>query len=253
MLLTTDIGNTNIVAGLFNGEKLIKVVRFETNSKSEARNPKQILSTKFKTYFIEGVIISSVVPSMDKKIEKAVRELFGVRPYFVSSDTFKELMPIKLRNLKEIGADRLVNAYAAREKYGNPLIIIDFGTATTFCAVNKKGDYLGGAIAPGVSISRIALHEKTAKLPLVDIKFPKTVIGDNTVHSMQSGLFWGYIGIAEKMVELFKKQLGKNAKVIATGGLSGIIMSKTDIIDNIDPNLTLDGLRMIWEEIWERI
>jgi len=140
-----------------------------------------------------------------------------------------------------------VNVYAAQKLFGKPLIVIDFGTATTFCAVDKNGAYLGGAIAPGVNLSRSSLHEKTAKLPLVDLKFPKKVIGDDTVSAMRSGIFWGYVGITEKMVRLFKEKLGKNAKVIATGGLAGVIAGKTDIIDTIEPNLTLIGLRMIGE------
>ena len=236
MILAIDIGNTNIVSGLFDGEKLVKTERFETSGK---------INFRLKTYPIDEVVISSVVPSLDRRVEKTVKQLFGVRPYFVSADTFKGLMPIKLRKLKEIGADRLVNVYAAQKKFGKPLIVIDFGTATTFCAVDKKGAYLGGAIAPGVNLSRSSLHEKTAKLPLIDLKFPKKIIGDSTVSAMQSGIFWGYVGITEKMVCLFKEKLGKNTKVIATGGLAGIIADKTDIIDAIEPNLTLIGLKMI--------
>ena len=239
MMLTIDIGNTNIVAGVFNAEKLIKTERFETISNF------QYPMSNFKKYLIDRVIISSVVPSLDKKMAKIVKQLYGVKPYFVSSDTFKGLMPIKLKKMKEIGADRLVNAYAAQKKYGKPLVVIDFGTATTFCAVDKKGAYLGGAIAPGVNLSRSSLHEKTAKLPLIDLKFPKKIIGEDTVSAMQSGIFWGYVGITEKMVRLFKEKLGKKTKVIATGGLAGIIAGKTDIIDIIEPNLTLIGLKMI--------
>ena len=239
MMLTIDIGNTNIVAGIFNGKTLVKTQRFETFGS---------MDLKFSSYPINKVVISSVVPSLDKEIERTIKRLYRVKPCFVSSDTFKGLMPIKLKKLKEIGADRLVNVYAAQKLYGKPLIIIDFGTATTFCAVDKTGAYLGGAIAPGVNLSRSSLHEKTAKLPLIDLKFPKKIIGDDTVSAMQSGIFWGYVGITEKMVRLFKEKLGKSAEVIATGGLAGIIADKTDIIDIVEPNLTLIGLRLIGEK-----
>ncbi|MFA5098386.1 MAG: type III pantothenate kinase [Candidatus Margulisiibacteriota bacterium] len=241
MLLAVDIGNTNTVAGIFNGKTLVKTLRFETMSNF------QYPMSNFRKYKISRAVISSVVPSLDKKMAKIVKQLFGVRPYFVNAGTFRGLMGIKLKKPKEIGADRLVNVYAARRQYGKPLIVIDFGTATTFCAVDKNGAYLGGAIAPGVNLSRSSLHEKTAKLPLIDLKFPKKVIGDDTVSAMRSGIFWGYVGITEKMVALFRKKLGKGAKVIATGGLAGIISDKTDIIDVVEPNLTLIGLRMIGE------
>lgn len=246
MLLAIDIGNTNIVVGWLDGLLVKKVVRFSTSSGDYVKE-----FSKFKKGFTEGVIISSVVPEADKKVAKALKSLFPVNPYFVSSASFTGLMQIMLKNKKEIGVDRLVDSFAAMELYGKPAIVIDFGTATTFCAVNKKGRYLGGAISPGVSISRDALHEKTAKLPLVELKVPKKVIGDSTVSAMQSGIIYGYVGIVEGLVARFKKVLGSRAKVVATGGLAGIISTQTDIIDIVDPDLTLKGLSLIWQKIWK--
>lgn len=247
MLLAIDIGNTNIVAALCENGKVKDSVRFETADKRAFG-----FLSSFKKAFVEGVMVSSVVPKIDKKIASMIEKIYDVRPFFVSADIFAGIMGIGLKNKEEIGSDRLVNAYAAARLYGKPAIIIDFGTATTFCAVDKKGRYLGGAIAPGISISRDALHEKTAKLPLVDLKMPSAVIGRDTVSAMQSGILYGYVGIVEGMVERFKKILGKDAYVIATGGLAGKISSKTDIIKTVDPDLTLKGLYMLWEQIWKK-
>ena len=246
MLLAIDIGNTNIVAALCENGNVKDSVRFETTDK-------RILTflSSFKKAFIEGVVISSVVPKIDKKIASMVVKLYGIKPFFVSAGIFDGIMGIGLEDKKEVGSDRLVNAYAAIRLYGKPAIIIDFGTATTFCAVDRKGRYLGGAIAPGISISRDSLHEKTAKLPLVELKIPSVVIGRDTVSAMQSGILYGYVGIVEGMVKRFKRVLGKDARVVATGGLAGKISSKTDIIKTVDPDLTLKGLYMLWEQIWK--
>lgn len=245
MLLAIDIGNTNIVAALCDNGKIKDSVRFETSDKRVFR-----FISSFKSRLIEGSVISSVVPEMDKKIERIISRIYGIKPLFVTAGIFSGIMGIGLKNRKEIGSDRLVNAYAAVRLYGKPAIIVDFGTATTFCAVDKKGRYIGGAIAPGIAISRDSLHEKTAKLPVVDLEFPSSVIGSNTVSSMQSGILYGYVGIVECLVARFKKILGRNSYVIATGGLAGKISSKTDIIDIVDPDLTLKGLAFLWEKIW---
>ncbi|MCX5749464.1 MAG: type III pantothenate kinase [Candidatus Saganbacteria bacterium] len=246
MLLTVDIGNTNIVAGLFENDRLIKKFRFSTYLNDYK---KQFFS--FKGAFIEGVIISSVVPAVEKNIGRILNRLFGIEPFFLNAATFNGLMKILLKNKNEIGVDRLADSYAAMILYGKPLIVIDFGTATTFCAVDKKGSYLGGAISPGVAISRDALHEKTAKLPLVALKVPVKAIGGSTVSAMQSGIIYGYAGIVESLVKRFREKLGKKTRVVATGGLAGIISSQTDIIDVVDPDLTLKGLNLIWKAIWK--
>lgn len=246
MLLAIDIGNTNIVASLCENGKIKDSIRFETADKRIFK-----FLSSFKKVFIEGAIISSVVPKMDKNIASMIAKIYGVRPFFISAEIFAGIMGIGLKDKKEIGSDRLANAFAAAKLYGKPSIIIDFGTATTFCAVDRKGRYLGGAIAPGVAISRDALHEKTAKLPFVDLKFPSAVIGGNTVLAMQSGILYGYVGIVESLVKRFKKVLGRTSCVIATGGLAEKISSKTDIIDIVDPDLTLKGLAMLWEKIWK--
>lgn len=243
MLLAIDIGNTNIVVGLFDDEKLIKLNRFVTKTDASPDYFFKKLS-QFKKSKINAVIVASVVQLLNKNIRIAIVKLFNLEPLFVNADSFKGLLDIKVKNKNEVGTDRLANAYAAKKLYATPVIIIDFGTATTVCAVDKKGRYLGGAIAPGIAISRDALFEKTAKLPLVDLKFPKKVIGDNTVLAMQSGILFGYLGLIEGLVKRFKKELGYDVKVIATGGLAKIICSKTDIIDKIDMELTLKGLML---------
>lgn len=245
MLLAIDIGNTNIVAALCDRDRIRDSVRFDT---ADPRTSKFL--SMFKGVFVEGAIVSSVVPKMDKTVFQLIQKLYGIKPTFVSAGMFDGIMGIRAQNKKEIGADRLVNAYAAAQIYGKPSVIIDFGTATTFCAVSSSGEYLGGAIAPGVAISRDALHEKTAKLPFVELTFPSSVIGGSTVSAMQSGILFGYVGIVESMVERFKKILGKNAVVVATGGLAEKISSKTDIIMVVDRDLTLKGLDLLWKKIW---
>ncbi len=246
MLLAIDVGNTNIVAALCDSGRVHDLIRFETSDKRAGT-----FLSAYKNIPVEGIIISSVVPKLDGAIRSDIRRVYGAEPIFVSSDIFKGIMDISLPARAEIGADRLVNAYAARIIYGKPAIIIDFGTATTFCAVNAKGAYIGGAIAPGIGISRDALHEKTAKLPLVELKYPKSVIGQDTVSAMQSGILYGYVGIVEGLVGRLKKVLGRGTRVIATGGLAGKISSKTDIIEVVDPDLTLKGLELLWKKIWK--
>jgi len=246
MLLTIDVGNSNIVFGLFKDDILKKKARFGTSPKALRA---ELL--KIKDLFIEGVMVSSVVPELDSLLKRTIIDIFRINPYFVSNHTFKKIMPLRMPKPAEVGADRLVDAYAAKQLYGKPSVVVDFGTATTFCAVNGRGEYLGGAICPGVAVSRDSLHEKTAKLPLVDLKFPGRAIGGDTVSAMKSGLLFGYIGIVEGMVERFRKEMGGRPRVIATGGLAGIIAKGTDIIDIVDPGLTLKGLQMIWGRIWQ--
>jgi type III pantothenate kinase len=196
---------------------------------------------------IEEIVISSVVPPVMYSIEHAIRKYFKKNAMIVGPG-IKTGISIKTENPKEVGADRIVNAVAAHEKYGGPVIIIDLGTATTFCAVSKDAEYLGGLICPGIKISSEALFEKTAKLPRIEIAKPSAVIGKNTVKSMQSGIFYGFIGQIEYIINKMKEETGWNdAKVIATGGLSSLITNETKSIDIFDRNLTLDGLRLIYE------
>jgi type III pantothenate kinase len=253
VLLTIDVGNTNIVAGIFAGDKLLANFRMATDktktSDEIGMTVSQLLSFKGidKTQ-IEDIIISSVVPPVMHTLGNACRRYVGKKPLIVGQD-IKPNINIKYDNPNEVGADRIVNAVAARAKYGAPLIIVDFGTATTFCAVDKNGDYAGGVIATGIKISMDALFEKAAKLPRIEIVPPPSVIGKNTVASMQSGAVYGYVGQVEYMVKRIKEELNASeAQVVATGGLAALIAEHTESIDFVDRLLTLDGLRIIYYE-----
>jgi len=235
MLLAVDIGNTNIVAGLFKGDKIISKQRMLTG-KNAAVNMRGK---------IDAAIIGSVVPRLTYLMAKKIRKKYGVRPVIVNLRSISGLK-IALKNKDQIGIDRLVNAAAVKKLYGSPAVIIDFGTATTFCALDRAGRYMGGAITSGLAISRDVLHERTAKLPAIEIKKPKHAIGQNTLEAMRSGLFYGYVDMVEGMIKRFKAKLGQKAKVIATGGLSKLIASGTKKIDIIDPDLTLKGLNIIY-------
>ncbi|MDI6731821.1 MAG: type III pantothenate kinase [Candidatus Margulisbacteria bacterium] len=248
MLLAIDIGNSNAVFGLFEGNKLVQVWRCETS---------QLKIPRIKNK-IDKVIIASVVPSIDQGFKAKIIKQFSVIPYFVTAQNIP-IIKIKLKKLKEIGADRVVDALAAYKIYGGPVIVVDFGTATTFDVITAKGEYLGGAIAPGITMARDALHAKTAKLPQIELKAPKRVIGNDTVSAMQSGLVYGYAGMVEGMVGKIKSQIPnpksqiiqkskiQNTKiiVIATGGLAPLVCKYTTVIDRIDTELTLKGLRII--------
>ena len=253
MLLAIDVGNTNIVLGAFDGKELIKSFRVAT-SYEKSRDEygmmflQLLLFNGIKTEDIEDVIISSVVPPVMYSLERAITKYLGKKPVVVTNKLDLGL-DIKYENPREVGADRLVNAVAALEKYKTDLIVVDFGTATTFCAVTKEGDYLGGAICPGIKISVEALFSKTSKLPRIELTPTKTVIGKTTVESMQSGVIHGYVGQVDYMVKLMREEMGCSAKVIATGGLSGMISEESTTIDVIEPNLTLDGLRIIYDRL----
>ncbi|MBI5400168.1 type III pantothenate kinase [Candidatus Saganbacteria bacterium] len=248
MLLTVDLGNTNIVFGLFKGEKLVREWRYPT---AAIRYP------AIKTS-IDKIIIASVVPECDSSLRRELYKRYGCLPHFVTAKNIPGLK-IKLKKIKEIGADRVVDAYAALKLYGAPVIVVDFGTATTFDVVSAKGEYLGGVIAPGLSLSRDILHERTAKLPKVTIKAPRKVIGTDTVSALQSGLVYGYAAMVEGMIQRIKSEirnpkfeinyksqtLNSKITVIATGGLAALICKYTDVIDKIDQQLTLKGLQMI--------
>jgi len=241
MLLAIDAGNTNIVFGLFRGKRLMREWRLPTKG---AKLP----SLKEK---LSAAVVASVVPSLDKRLKAWIKKSLKCPCFFVSAANVPGLK-VRPRNKREIGADRVVDALAAWVLYGGPALVVDFGTATTFDAVSGRGEYLGGAIAPGVTLARDALYERAAKLPRVRISAPRRVIGNDTLSAMQSGLVFGYVAMVEGMVARFKKALGQRPKVIATGGLARLICKYTRVVDKIDEKLTLKGLRMIGERIYDR-
>jgi len=252
MILVFDVGNTNIVLGVYEGTELIDFWRIATDKNKTSDEYGMLICQLFqhsglKTKDVKDVIISSVVPNIMYSLEHTVRKFFEVEPLVVGPG-IKTGMNIKYDNPKQVGADRIVNAVAAYDKYGGPLIIVDFGTATTFCAIAENGDYLGGTISPGIKISSDALFQQAAKLPRVELIKPGKVICKNTVNSIQSGIIYGYVGLVEyiikKMMLEFKSD---NVKVIATGGLSTLIASETEYIHKVDKFLTLEGLRIIYD------
>lgn len=251
MLLVIDVGNTNIVVGAFEGEDLVKSWRMSTDYKKSSdeigMTLVQLLAyNSISVSSIEAVIISSVVPQMMFSLERAVKRYLKAEPLIIDSK-IKTGINIMYDNPKEVGADRIVNAVAVHKYYPGNAIIIDFGTATTFCALDKDANYLGGVICPGIKISLDALIERTAKLPKIEIIRPENVIGKNTVESMQSGMVYGYAGQVENIVRLMKEQMGANTRVIATGGIASLIKEASDAIDVLDSHLTLKGLRLIYE------
>ena len=258
MLLAFDIGNSNIVLGLFRDGKLLTNWRIETEQGKSADEYGMLINQLFahegfNTKDVTDVIVSTVVPSMLFTIQHMANKYFGKRPIVIEPGVKTGLI-IKYDNPKQVGADRIVNAVAAYEKYGGPLIIIDFGTATTFCAVSEKAEYLGGTIAPGLKISSDALFEKTSKLPKVELEEPGKVICKNTITSMQAGLVYGHMGVVDYIVRRMKeelKQVSESEKqpiVVATGGLSTMIESGVDCIDYVDKMLTLEGLEIIYRK-----
>jgi type III pantothenate kinase len=252
MLLAIDVGNSNNVIGLFSGEKLLTHWRIRTEWNRTADEywvliKEFILMNKIETETIDDIIIACVVPTLIRTLEEMSRKYFSCEPLIVGPG-IKTGLPILYRNPTEVGADRIVNAVAGFEKYGGPLIIVDFGTATTFDAVSKKGEYLGGAIFPGVQISLEALFKNTAKLPRVDLTVPEHVIGKSTVESIQSGAIYGYVGLIDSMVTRMRAELGQKARAIATGGIGELISSKTETIECFDHFLTLEGLRILYDK-----
>ncbi len=251
MLLVVDIGNSNIVLGTYENKELKRHWRISTDRQRTGDEYGMLINNLFNFHQlqfkdVEAIIISSVVPSLIVPFSKMCERYFHIKPLVVGPGT-KTGICIKYENPREVGADRIVNAVAAYHKYGGPLIIIDFGTATTFCALTEKGDYLGGAIAPGIGISSEALFQRTSKLPRIELKRPKSVICRNTVTSMQSGIIYGAAGQIDEIVRRMKEELGGEAKVIATGGLANLIAEVSSTIDAVEPFLTLEGLRLICE------
>lgn len=251
MLLVIDVGNTNIVLGMYNGDELAHNWRVSTDKSKTTDEYAVLVGSLFTLAGIRlsdvgSVIISSVVPTMTGVLESLARQFFGKDPLVVGPG-IKTGMKIHYDNPREVGADRIVNAVAAYEKYRSPLIIVDFGTATTFDYVNGKGEYCGGAIAPGLMISMEALFQKTSKLPRVEFLMPPSVIARNTVSSMQAGIFFGYVGLVDEIVGRMKGESREEARVVATGGLAGLIAPASRTIEKVEDYLTLEGLRILYQ------
>ena len=251
MLLVIDVGNSNIVLGVYDGARLIRSWRLSTDKSRTSDEYAVQLHSLFDQAGlgfseVSGVIISSVVPTLTGIMEALSRDFFKQPPYVVGPELTTG-MPILYDNPREVGADRIVNAVAGFEKHACPLVIIDFGTATTFDYVNGKGEFCGGAIAPGLAISLEALFQRASKLPRIDIAKPPRVIAGNTVNSMQAGIFFGYVGLVDGIVEQIRSETHEEFRVIATGGLANLIAPESKTIDEVDEHLTLDGLRILYE------
>lgn len=255
LIFVFDVGNTNIVLGVYDGDELKHHWRIETDRYKTEDEYGMIIKSLFEHVNlsfsqINGIIISSVVPPIMFALETMCQKYFHIKPLVVGPG-IKTGLNIKYENPREVGADRIVNAVAAIHEYGSPLIIADFGTATTYCYINEKKQYMGGAIAPGINISTEALYSRAAKLPRIEIARPDNIIGKNTVAAMQAGILYGYVGQVEGIVKRMKAQSKQDPTVIATGGLAPLIASESDIIDIVDPFLTLKGLRLIYKRNME--
>lgn len=251
MLLVMDIGNTNIVLGMYEGEDLRFHWRVATDRKKTEDEYGMLILSLFMSVgldfkHVQGVIVSSVVPPLNFTVERMCLKYFQKKPLVIGPG-IKTGLNIKYEYPREVGSDRIVNAVAAIHFYGTPLIIVDFGTATTFCYVDEKAQYMGGSIAPGIAISTEALYSRAAKLPRIEIAKPSNVVGRNTIAAMQSGIFYGFVGQVEGIVGRMKAESKSVPKVVATGGLAPLIANETSSIDIVDPNLTLKGLRLIYE------
>lgn len=251
MILVMDVGNTNVVLGIYRGKELLHHWRLSTNRSATVDEYGMSIYNLFqyaqiRLQQIEGVIISSVVPPLMRTLEQLCRQYIGKTPLIVGPG-IKTGLNIRYENPREVGADRIVNSVAAIEKYGSPLIVVDFGTATTFDYIDEGGNYLGGAIVPGIGISTEALYQRAAKLPRIELVKPRSVIGRNPVTSMQAGIIYGYAGQVDGIVRRIRSEFGVDPRVIATGGLADLIASESEAIHEVDPLLTLEGLRLVYE------
>ena len=255
MLLAIDVGNTNIVLGVFDDATLIQSWRLQTLRERTSDELGLLVDGLFAHSRIEraqirGIIVGSVVPPLTPTIHAMSKRYFGV-PTLTIEPGLETGMPILYDNPAEVGADRIVNGIAGFERFGRtsglPVIVVDFGTATTLDAITGKGEYLGGAICPGVQISADALFQRAARLPRIDVRRPARIIGRTTIGAMESGLFYGYVGMVEGLVRRMRDELGGDAVCVATGGLADVIAPETPLIQHVDPDLTLHGLRIVWE------
>ncbi|MDO4484651.1 MAG: type III pantothenate kinase [Clostridia bacterium] len=251
MILTLDIGNTNMKTAVFEGEEMVKYWRISTNKTSSSDEYGILIHSLFhhsglKPEDVEGIIISSVVPTINFTIEHMCRSYFGKTPMFIGPG-IKTGINIKYENPRELGSDRIANAVAAYEEYGAPTIFVDFGSATTFGVVDEGGVFLGGCICPGVKLASEALTNGTSKLPRFELARPERVIGRTTLTNLQSGMYYGYIGLVKNIVQKMKQELGKEATVVATGGLAILFAEEVKCIDKLDGILTLKGLRLLYE------
>ncbi|GED55111.1 MULTISPECIES: type III pantothenate kinase [Brevibacillus] len=251
MLLVMDIGNSNIVMGLYEGETLRHHWRVATDRNKTEDEYGMLVRSLFDSVgltldSVDGVIISSVVPPINVMMERMCEKYLRHKPLIVGPG-IKTGLNIKYEYPREVGTDRIVNAVAAIHEYGTPLIVVDFGTATTFCYVDERGQYWGGAIAPGIGISTEALVSRAAKLPRIEIAKPSSVVGRNTISAMQAGIYYGFVGQVEGIVRRIKAEYGTQPTVVATGGLAPLIANEAECIDVVDGDLTLKGLRLIYE------
>jgi type III pantothenate kinase len=250
-LLVIDVGNTNTVLGVFQGQALKAQWRLTTSRSQTADEYSILIRNLFKLDGVEaedisGIMIASVVPPLNTLLEEMSEKYFHLKAQFLGPGT-KTGIAIHYDNPQDVGADRIANSVAALEKYGGPCVIVDFGTAITFDAVSEKGEYLGGVIAPGLGVSSEALFQRAARLPRVEIREPQRVIGSNTVASIQSGLFYGAIGMMDGILDRLSAELGKKTKVVATGGEASLVSAASKYKPPVDPSLTLEGLRIIYE------
>ena len=255
MLLVIDIGNTNTSLGVYEAEKLIAhwrmaTVRYRTADEYGVLSRQMFTISEIDYRRIDAVIVASVVPPLNFTFQKMSESYFGHKAIFVDN-TLDFGLKILYNPASDVGADRIVDAVAAIERYGAPCVVVDFGTATTFDAINSNAEYLGGVITPGITISSDALFQRAAKLPRVEIKKPARVIGDSTVGSIQSGLYYGYAGLVDGILRRMIEELGTETKVVATGGLAPLISQASELIETVDDTLTLEGLRLIHQKLFK--